>query len=242
MSYLMVKSLVLDLLYIVTGFSRQSVELLKKGSKKEMRMPVIESQPSDEMNVALLRRCMSNDPDACNELFARYNRRIFNTAHRILGEESLAEDALQETLLNVYRGIASFRGDSKISTWISRITINVCLGMLRKGKSRQFAELDDEFAEDVPAEPTPFSDPLSHASVEEMRSLIRVAFARMSEKQGIVVRLHDMEGNTIQEISKIIGCPAGTVKSRLFYGRQEFKEIFSSMMNRSDITAFQSIN
>lgn len=194
-------------------------------------MPAIESQPSEEMNVALLRRCMLNDSDACNELFSRYNRKIFNTAYRILGEESSAEDALQETLLNVYRGISSFRGDSKISTWISRITINVCLGMLRKGKNRQYSELDDEYAEDLAAEPTPFSDPLAHASVEEMRSRIREAFSRMSEKQGIVVRLHDMEGNTIQEIARIIGCPAGTVKSRLFYGRQEFKAIFSSMMN-----------
>jgi RNA polymerase sigma-70 factor, ECF subfamily len=209
-------------------------------------MPTIEmpteSQSSDEINAACLRRCMSNDPDACNELFARYNRKIFNTAYRILGEESSAEDALQETLLNIYRGISRFRGDSKVSTWISKITINVCLGMLRKGRNRQFAELDDDYAEDLPAETTPFSDPLAHASVEEMRSLIKVVFSRMSKKQGIVVRLHDMEDNTIQEIAGIIGCPAGTVKSRLFYGRQEFKAIFNSMMNCSSKTPFQSIN
>ncbi len=191
----------------------------------------IESQPSEEVNVALLRRCMSNDPEACSEFFARYNRRIFNTAYRILGEEFSAEDALQETLLNVYRGISSFRGDSKVSTWISRITINVCLGMLRKGKNKQCSELEDEFARDLPAEPTPFTDPLAYASLEELRSIVHEAFERMSEKQGLVVRLHDMEGNTIQEIAEIIGCPVGTVKSRLFYGRQEFKAIFGSLKN-----------
>jgi RNA polymerase sigma-70 factor, ECF subfamily len=194
-------------------------------------MPIIESQPTEEVNVALLRRCMSNDPDACSELFSRYNRRIFNTAYRILGEESYAEDALQETLLNVYRGISSFRGDSKVSTWISRITINVCLGMLRKGKNRQYAELEDEFARNLPAEPTSFTDPMAHAAHEELRSAVRMAFDRMSEKQGIVVRLHDMEGNTIQEIARIIGCPVGTIKSRLFYGRQEFKSIFNSLIH-----------
>jgi RNA polymerase sigma-70 factor, ECF subfamily len=204
-------------------------------------MHAIESQPSEEINVALLRRCMSNDPDACKELFAQYNRRIFNTAYRILGEESSAEDALQETLLNVYRGISRFRGDSKVSTWISRITINVCLGMLRKGKGRQCVELDDESVSDLQAEPTPYMDPLAHTSLEELRSLVQEAFSRMSEKQGLVVRLHDMEGNTIQEISKIIACPAGTVKSRLFYGRQEFKTIFSSMVNGSHKTLSSSI-
>src|SRR5512139_2072010 len=121
-----------------------------------------ESRPIEDVNVALLDRCRINDPDACSELFAKYNRKIFNTAYRILGEESSAEDALQETLLNVYRGIHSFRGDSKVSTWISRITINVCLGILRKGKNKQCVEIEDEFAGDLAAEPTPFIDPLAH--------------------------------------------------------------------------------
>ena len=194
-------------------------------------MLAAEPQTNEEFSVTLLNRCLSNDPDACTELFARYNRKIFNTAYRILGEEASAEDALQETLLNVYRGISSFRGDSKVSTWISRITINVCLGMLRKGKNKQYVELDDELARDLPAEATSFTDPLAHASLEELRFLVQETFSRMSEKQGIVVRLHDMEGHTIQEISKIIGCPVGTVKSRLFYGRQEFKVLFGSISN-----------
>jgi RNA polymerase sigma-70 factor, ECF subfamily len=194
-------------------------------------MPAIESQHNDDINAALIERCVSRDPEACNEIFSRYNRKIFNTAYRILGEESSAEDALQETLLNVYRGISNFRGDSKVSTWISRITINVCLGMLRKGKNRQYIELEDESARDLPAEPTPFVDPLAYTRQEELRLRVRETFSRMSDKQGLVVRLHDMEGHTIQEIAKIICCPVGTVKSRLFYGRQEFKSIFGSLVN-----------
>jgi RNA polymerase sigma-70 factor (ECF subfamily) len=201
-----------------------------------------ELQPNEKENLALLRRCRSNDPDACNELYTQYNRRIFNTAYRILGEESSAEDALQETLLNVYRGLSSFRGDSKVSTWISRITINVCLGMLRKGKNKQYVELEDESARNLPAEPTTFTNPLAYAELQELRSHVSEAFSRMSEKQGIVVRLHDMEGNTIQEIAEIIGCPAGTVKSRLFYGRQEFKTIFNSLLNGGYRAASATIN
>ncbi len=205
-------------------------------------MLAIESQPTEEINPALLQRCRSNDPEACNELFSRYNRRIFNTAYRILGEEASAEDALQETLLNIYRGISSFRGDSKVSTWISRITINVCLGMLRKGRNRQFVELEDAAARDLPADGSAVTDPLAHASLEELKSIVGEIFSRMSEKQGTVVRLHDMEGHTIQEISEIIGCPAGTVKSRLFYGRQEFKAIFNSRINGGLRTSMPSVN
>jgi len=201
-----------------------------------------DTQEAEESNVALLHRCRSNDPEAYNEFLSRYNRRIFNTAYRILGEESSAEDALQETLLNVYRGISSFRGDSKVSTWISRITINVCLGMLRKEKNRQYVDLENNSARELPAERTPFTDPLKYASLAELRSLVEEAFSRMTDKQGVVVRLHDMEGHTIQEIAGIIGCPVGTVKSRLFYGRQEFKVIFDSLMNGRLRVSSASVN
>lgn len=192
-------------------------------------MDAIESKQKEEPNIAVIQRCMSNDSDAYDELYAQYNKKIFNTAYRILGEETSAEDALQETMLNVYRGISNFRGDAKISTWISRITINVCLGMLRKGKKRQFIDIDNESAGELPAEANGFSDPLVHTSMEELKSHIRETFKRMTGKQAIVVRLHDMEGNTIQEIAKIIRCPIGTVKSRLFYGRQEFKALYNSL-------------
>jgi RNA polymerase sigma-70 factor, ECF subfamily len=201
-----------------------------------------DTNQTEENNMALLNRCLSQDPDACSELFSQYNRKIFNTAYRILGEESFAEDALQETMMNVYRGISSFRGDAKISTWISRITINVCLGMLRKGKKRQFVDMEDECFHDMPAEATAFSDPLVHLSLEEVKSLIQEAFKRMTGKQADVVRLHYMEGNTIEEIAKIIHCPVGTVKSRLFYGRQEFKTLFNSLIHRGSEPLPMTVN
>ncbi len=193
-------------------------------------METTESLDQEEMGLHLLSRCRRDDPEACNALLTLYNRRIFNTAFRILGEESQAEDALQETLINIYRGLNRFRGESKISTWVSRITVNVCLGMIRKGKNRHFVELDeDEAARELPAAPTPYIDPLRHVAAEELSGFVEEAFERMSKKQGIVVRLHDMEGNTIPEIARILRCPVGTIKSRLFYGRQEFKDIFTAL-------------
>jgi len=205
-------------------------------------MESIETRQSEETNMAVIQQCISHDPDACYELFSQFNRKIFNTAYRILGEEASAEDALQETMLNVYRGISNFRGDAKISTWISRITINVCLGMLRKEKKRKFIELDDESSLDLPAETTAFSDPLTYTSREELKSHIQHTFDRMTGKQAVVVRLHDMEGNTIQEIAKIIRCPVGTVKSRLFYGRQEFKALFNSLGHNRFESPVVSVN
>jgi RNA polymerase sigma-70 factor (ECF subfamily) len=192
-------------------------------------MSAIETNKTPTENVALAPHSFARDPEACTKIYSLYNRKIFNTAYRILGEESSAEDALQETMLNVYRGISNFRGDAKISTWISRITINVCLGMLRKDKKGRFVELNDQFSDEIEAESASFSDPLAYACGEELKAHIRETFARMSAKQAVVVRLHDLEGHTIEEIAEIIHCPLGTVKSRLFYGRQEFKDLFHSI-------------
>ena len=205
-------------------------------------MPAAETQNTEDAVLALLKRCVSQDPDAYNELVARYSCKIFNTAYRILGEEASAEDALQETLLNIYRGIANFRGDSKVSTWISRITINVCLGMLRKRKNRQFVDIEDEAACKLPAEMTHETDPLAYTNHRELKTLVNETFCRMSEKQRQAVRLHDMEGNTIQEIARITHCPAGTVKSRLFYGRQEFKDIYNVLTGQCATAAVATVN
>ena len=198
----------------------------------ESKMDAVTVRDGSEETNLLLDRCRRNDPEACREFFSLYNRRIFNTAFRILGEEASAEDALQETLLNIYRGLARFRGDAKVSTWISRITVNVCLGMLRKGKNRQLIDLEDDAAKQLPAAINAQSDPLEYASLAELKSLVYDTLARMTSKQALVVRLHDLEGHTIQEIARIIRCPSGTVKSRLFYGRQEFKDIFGSLLER----------
>lgn len=192
----------------------------------------------DDDAMLLVEQCQANQTGAYEELCSRYHRRIFNTAFRILGEESSAEDALQETLVNVYRGLRSFRGDAQISTWISRITVNVCLGMLRKSRCRPEDELTDALVRELPAQVTSYIDPLEHTRQAELRGLIDETFRRMSDKQGTVVRLHDLEGNTIQEIARIIDCPVGTVKSRLFYGRQEFKDIFSALLRgRGKVTS-----
>ena len=205
-------------------------------------MKPAEIRNTEDTGLALLKRCVSQEPEAYNELFARYSRRIFNTAYRILGEEASAEDALQETLLNIYRGITNFRGDSKVSTWISRITVNVCFGMLRKGKNRQFVDIDDESARELPSEMTSGTDPHAYTSLKELQTVVNETFRRMSEKQGLAVRLHDMEGNTIEEIARITRCPAGTVKSRLFYGRQEFKDIFNLLMGQGTAAVSTAVN
>ncbi|MBI4170207.1 MAG: RNA polymerase sigma factor [Candidatus Aenigmarchaeota archaeon] len=175
-------------------------------------------------------------------------QKIYRTAFRILRNEADAEEASQETYLNIWRGLPNFRGDSKFSTWVSRITVNAALGFLRKrGKTESYSleQMREDMEVDVTDERAN-SDKIVANS--EIRDKIALAPSQMSPKQAEVVRLHDYEGYTIAEIARRLKIPAGTVKSRLFYGRQEFREYAQWTENElndiliADISTTPSLN
>lgn len=170
----------------------------------------------------LMSRIRNRDDGAFQELFHRFKDKIFRTALRILKEEQAAEDALQETFLNIYRASKSFRGDSKIGTWVNRITVNVCLEMLRKNK-RHDQRTDEDISENGFLTDLRTKDPFQKAVQSEIRSRVYQALHQLSDKHNAVVRLHDIEGFTIREIAEQLDVAEGTVKSRLFYGREELK-------------------
>lgn len=170
----------------------------------------------------LVDRVQNRDEHAFYELFQRFRPKIFNTALRILKEEHSAEDALQETFLNVYRAADRFRGDSKFGTWINRITINVCLEILRKNKKHS-QRTDEDISENSSLPDTKTMTPFQSARRNEAQRRVHRALGRLGRKHREVVRLHDLEGYTIREIAGMVDVAEGTVKSRLFYGREELR-------------------
>ena len=183
----------------------------------------------------LLERCRHRDEEACQRIFQKHQQKVFNIAYRILGDRAMAEDALQETFLNIFRGLRHFRGDSKISTWVNRIAVNVCLGLIRRNKRMPFVELDgapESFQQNLES---PNPGPFDHYSHREERQRVQDSLDSISEKHSLVVRMHDLEGHTITEIADHLDVPAGTVKSRLFYGRKEFKNQFCRKPNSESL-------
>ncbi len=170
----------------------------------------------------LMDRIRNREEGAFRELFSRFQDKIFRTALKILKEENAAEDALQETFLNIYRASNSFRGDSKIGTWVNRITVNVCLEMLRKNKKHD-QRTDDDISMHASLPDTKVQDPYAKAVQSEIRFRVRSALSRLGQKHRTVVDLHDLRGYTIREIAGMLQVAEGTVKSRLFYGREELK-------------------
>lgn len=174
------------------------------------------------LELNLTRSLRHSEDGAFYELFHHFGQRIFRTAMRILKEEESARDAVQETLINIHRAADSFRGEARLSTWINRITVNVCLEMIRKNR-RHANRTDEDISEQVTLEDRSSRDPFTELHRAETRERVRRALARLSRKHREVVRMHDLEGFTIKEIAERVGVAEGTIKSRLFYGREVLK-------------------
>ncbi|MBI4444772.1 MAG: sigma-70 family RNA polymerase sigma factor [Acidobacteria bacterium] len=171
----------------------------------------------------LLERIRTQEEGAFRELLERFGDRIYRTALRILREEQAAQDALQETFLIIHRAIRQFRGDSRIGTWINRITVNVCLGILRQRKKEESCVAED--VSELGMLPAQSKDPLEELCSSELRDSIERSLQKIGHKQREVLRLHDLEEKTIAEIAILLNLSEGTVKSRLFYGRLALKKV-----------------
>lgn len=181
-----------------------------------------------------LRNCLrSPDDRAFHKLFLHFRRRVYGTALRILKEEEAAKDALQETMIKVYRAAHSFRGDSSLATWINRIAVNVCLEMLRRNRKHS-AVLGEDVTEKTDIADRSTHDPYQQTYQREIAAVVHSAFARLSKRHRFVVQKHDLEGFTIPEITAMLDIAEGTVKSRLFYGREELKRHLSALLHQQD--------
>ncbi len=175
----------------------------------------------------LLERSKAGDIAAFEMLVEAYQKKIFNLAFRMIGNYDDAGDLAQEALIRVYKSIAGFKEQSSFSTWIYRITTNVCLDEIRKRKNKKVLSLDEEIhVEDGEMQRQIESDdplPEEVFEREELRQIVGDAIASLPEEQRTVLTLRDLQGLSYEEIADILDCPGGTVKSRINRARQALK-------------------
>jgi RNA polymerase sigma-70 factor, ECF subfamily len=176
------------------------------------------------------------DPAAFGELVLRHQDRAFNLAFRLTGSREDAADAVQEAFLKAYRGMPSFRGQSSFYTWLFRIVVNEVRSRRRSGSSRPSAfSLDAAGGRnagragcdpvDAPAElRSGGPDPSEQASLAERRQIVEEALQSLEFDQRAIIALRDIEGRDYAEIAEVLGCPQGTVKSRLHRARMALKD------------------
>ena len=148
-------------------------------------------------------------------LYHQYKRRVFGMAHRIVGGSD-AEEVAQEVFVRVFRGLGSFRGDSALSTWIYRLTVNAALSHLSRRGRRQ--EVGDEGLVDLPAPPVTERDSALAARIE-------TALTKLPAGYRAILVLHDVEGLSHEECAAILECRIGTCKSQLHKARARMREL-----------------
>jgi RNA polymerase sigma-70 factor (ECF subfamily) len=159
----------------------------------------------------LIRLHLSGDVNAFGELVARHRDRMWAVALRTLGDREEAADAVQDALVSAFRRAHTYRGDAAVTTWLHRIVVNACLDRVRRRKTRPTTPLPEheEHARVLGEAPLP-----DVAEQAERRSLVLSALAELSPDHRRAVVLVDMEGYSVEEAAELLGCPAGTVKSR----------------------------
>ncbi len=186
------------------------------------------SQPIDRAEeMTFVKRSQAGDLAAYDELIRRYQERIYGTLYHMTSNHEDAHDLAQESFIKAYQAIKTFKGGSSFYTWLYRIAVNKTLNFLKQRENRVHMSLNDL---DFGAEKDPdlialISDktPLRDAGLKELQNKLNEAMQRLSEHHRMVVTLHDVQGLSHEEIAEVMDCNVGTVRSRLFYARQQLQ-------------------
>ena len=193
--------------------------------------PAPADQP-DEME--LVKRARKGDLGAYDDLIRRYQERIYATVYHMTANHEDANDLAQEAFIKGFQALKSFKGGSSFYTWVYRIAVNKTINFLKQRKNRTQMSLNDlDFnAEHDPDLVALISDktPRREINLSELQEKLNEALQKLSEPHRLVVTLHDVQGLSHEEIAKIMECNIGTVRSRLFYARQQLQGYLSDYL------------
>lgn len=185
----------------------------------------------------LVRRLQQRDEKAFQEMVRLYQHKVFNLVFRMIGNREEAEDVAQEVFVTVWKAIDSFRGDSKLSTWLYRIAANQCKNRIKYLGRRSYlhtGQLEESEAQIQQAQPSllqPHTDgPEQVLAGRQMERLLSQGIAALDEEQRTLLVLRDVEELSYQEICAITSLPEGTVKSRIHRARMALKELLARHM------------
>ncbi|HEY3856622.1 MAG TPA: sigma-70 family RNA polymerase sigma factor [Verrucomicrobiae bacterium] len=206
--------------------------------KPMLGIPSIERQDDAESveidDSELVNRAQREDLGAYDQLVRRYQERIYATVYHMTSNHEDAHDLVQDTFIKAFRALKSFKGDSSFYTWVYRIAVNKTINFLKQRKNRVQVSLNDvDFhAENDPDLVALVSDktPRRDLNLLELQEKLNAAMQRLSEHHRMVVTLHDVQGLSHDEIGKIMDCNVGTVRSRLFYARQQLQGYLSDYL------------
>lgn len=195
--------------------------------------PALEGIGPGEMTAdpVLVQRAQEGDMAAFDELVRRYQERIYSTIYHMTASHEDAADMAQETFIKAFQALKTYKGDASFYTWLYRIAVNKTINFLKTRRNKTHLSLNDL---DLNAENDPnlvalVSDktPRRDLGLNELQEKLNAAMMKLSSVHRLAVTLHDVQGLPHEEIARIMDCNVGTVRSRLFYARQQLQAYLS---------------
>ncbi len=206
----------------------------RKTAKEPDPPPAGDSSPPPVDEMELVRRARKGDLTAYDDLVRRYQERIYATVYHMTANHEDANDLAQEAFIKAYQALKSFKGGSSFYTWVYRIAVNKTINFLKQRRNKaQISRNDLDFnAEHDPDLVALISDrtPRREINLAELQQKLNEAMQKLSETHRLVVTLHDVQGLSHEEIADIMDCNIGTVRSRLFYARQQLQAYMSDYL------------
>ena len=191
---------------------------------------------SEEMEI--IRSVLDGDVNAFEKLVLENQRQVYNLALKMTGSEEDAFDISQDAFLRAYSSLDKFRGDSKFSVWLYRLTSNICIDFLRSRRRKGSASLtylnDEDEEQDFEIPDARFSPETVFEQQQLRRSVSEALDALPTDYREILV-LREINGLSYEEIAEVLGVELGTVKSRIFRARKKMCAILMADGNLSDL-------
>lgn len=198
---------------------------------------------ADAQELALVKAIQGGQTQAWSALLTRYQDRLFGVCFKMVGDREMAADLTQDAMVRIIEGLSTYDGRSKLSTWMIRVTMNVCLSKMRSEKLRRHASLDGPvaggtgrgggegrpLAERIPDPRDGEPDGATSVQREELRRAVATALLRLSPEQRAILVLRDSRELDYEQIAEVLDVPVGTVKSRLFRARTALRDALELM-------------
>lgn len=210
------------------------LDLPENGIKKQQSGKLV-TMTEREKDYSLVQRVQGGDKVAFEMLFTKYQRRVSRLVSRFVRSDAEVEDIVQESFIKAYRALGSFRGDSAFYTWLYRIAVNTAKNHLVAASKRpisltQFEKNDDDdFEEDhfMSDAATPESELITKQIAETVNKTMNELPADLRE----AIMLREIEGMSYEDIADSMGCPIGTVRSRIFRAREAISQKIKPMLD-----------
>jgi RNA polymerase sigma-70 factor, ECF subfamily len=192
--------------------------MISNDNEKDLQQPQIVSIDDD---YSIIRQVIDGDKSSFQVLVKRHKEKVRNIIYITMNNSALVDDIAQDVFITVYKNLKYFRFESQFTTWLYRITVNRCKDYLRKMNVRRiFSPIED--GTEISEYSTPIED-------NDISRIVMDAISKLPVKLRMPLILKDIEGFSYQEISESLNCEMGTVKSRIFRGREKLKEILQPL-------------